>query len=188
MNARKSLAITAAVAVTALGLAACSGGSGDNTPTGDTTSAGGTETSAAPEDYTATLTVWENNTTGKGPQFWTDTVAAYKEIHPNVTINVVPVQNEDLDGKLQTALNGGDAPDVFLQRGGGKLADMVNAGFVADITDKIDAPDIPEGAFGADTLDGKVYAMPMTILPGGLFYSKDLFAQSGITTPPTTIG
>lgn len=187
MNARKSLAITAAVAVTALGLAACSGGSGDNTPTGDTTSAGGTETSAAPEDYTATLTVWENNTTGKGPQFWTDTVAAYKEIHPNVTINVVPVQNEDLDGKLQTALNGGDAPDVFLQRGGGKLADMVNAGFVADITDKIDAPDIPEGAFGADTLDGKVYAMPMTILPGGLFYSKDLFAQAGITTPPTTL-
>ena len=40
-------------------------------------------------------------------------------------INIQAIQNEDLDGKLQTALNSGDAPDVFLQRGGGKMAAMV---------------------------------------------------------------
>ena len=189
MNARKSLALTAALAVTALGLAACSSGGGNDTPTGGATSASGTETSA-PADYTATLTVWENNTTGKGPQFWTDTVAAYKKVHPNVTINVQPVQNEDLDGKLQTALNGGDAPDVFLQRGGGKLAAMVDAGFVADITDALSDTTkaaIPSSAFAADTYNDKIYAMPLTVLPGGFFYSKDLFTQAGITTPPTTL-
>ena len=54
MNARKSLALTAALAVTALGLAACSSGGGNDTPTGGATSASGTETSA-PADYTATL-------------------------------------------------------------------------------------------------------------------------------------
>lgn len=189
MNARKSLALTAALAVTALGLAACSSDGGGTTPSGGTTSASGTETTA-PADYTATLTVWENNTTGKGPQFWTDTVNAYKQVHPNVTIKIQPVQNEDLDGKLQTALNGGDAPDVFLQRGGGKLGAMADAGFVMDITNSLsDATkaSIPESAFAADSYKGKIYAMPMTVLPGGLFYSKDLFAKAGITSTPKTL-
>ncbi|WP_019135364.1 ABC transporter substrate-binding protein [Cellulomonas massiliensis] len=134
-----------------------------------------------------TLTVWENNTAGeKGPKFWADTKAAFEKDHPNVTIEIVPVPNEDLDGKLQTAMNGGNPPDVFLQRGGGKLAEMVAAGMVADITDAIDAPDIPEGAFGAGTLNGKRYSMPMSVQPGGLWYSKDLFKEAGIDAPPTT--
>ncbi len=187
MNARKSLAITAVTAVAALGLAACSSSTGGtSTPTGG--ASGGAQTSAA--DYTATLTLWENNTTGKGPQFWTDTVAAYKKVHPNVTVNVQPVQNEDLDGKLQTALNGGDAPDIFLQRGGGKLAAMADAGFVADITNAISPATkaaIPASAFAADTYKGKVYAVPMTVLPGGFFYSKDLFQKAGITSTPKTL-
>jgi raffinose/stachyose/melibiose transport system substrate-binding protein len=76
---------------------------------------------------------------------------------------------------------------VFLQPGGSKLKDMVDAGLVADITDAIDAPNIPEGAFAAHSLGGKRYAMPMTILPGGMFYSKDLFAQAGITAEPKTM-
>ncbi len=192
MKLRKFLAVTAVLAFGAAGLAACSsGGAGEETasPSDEATT---DEGSAPPEESSdalepATLVVWHNNTTGNGPQFWDDTVAAWNAVHPEVTIELQPVQNEDLDGKLQTALNGGDAPDVFLQRGAGKLADMVNAGFVADITDLIDAPDIPEGAFGADTYQGKIYAVPMTILPGGMFYSKDLFEQAGITEPPVTL-
>ncbi len=39
-----------------------------------------------------------------------------------------------MDGKLQTALNAGDAPDIFMSRGGGKLADVVKAGQVMDLT------------------------------------------------------
>jgi raffinose/stachyose/melibiose transport system substrate-binding protein len=173
----RGAAIVALGASIALTAAACS--------TGDNNASGGSGTGAS--NAKVTLTVWENNTSGdKGPKFWQDTKAAFEKDHPNVTIKIVPVQNEDLDGKLQTAMNGGTPPDVFLQRGGGKLADMVEAGMVADITDKIDAPDIPKGAFGADTLNGKIYAMPLTVNPGGLFYSKDLFKQAGITTPPAT--
>lgn len=179
---RSLIALSAAAAL----LAGCSSGGGsdnETTPSGTETTAGDDSGALEP----ATLVVWHNNTTGKGPQFWDDTVAAWNELHPEVTIELQPVQNEDLDGKLQTALNGGDAPDVFLQRGGGKLRDMVDAGFVLDITDDIDAPGIPEGAFGGDTYQGRIYAMPTTILPGGLFYSKDLFAQAGITETPVTL-
>ncbi|WP_433035045.1 ABC transporter substrate-binding protein [Plantactinospora sp. CA-290183] len=136
------------------------------------------------------MSFWHNASTGPGKAFWDKTVADFEAANPNVKIEVQSIQNEDLDGKLQTALNSGDAPDVFMQRGGGKMAAMVKAGQLMDITGGItDATRkaVSEGSFKAQTIDGKVYAMPVAVLPGGFFYSKDLFAKAGITQPPTTV-
>jgi len=36
-------------------------------------------------------------------------------------------------------------------------------------------------------IEGKTYAVPVSILPGGLWYSKDLFKKAGVTATPTTI-
>jgi raffinose/stachyose/melibiose transport system substrate-binding protein len=176
MKIRKTLAVSAALMMGAAGLTAC-GSSG-----------GGTTGGAA--NGPVTMTFWHNSTTGPGKTFWETTVASFQKTHPNVKITVQPVQNEDLDGKLQTALNSGSAPDIFLQRGGGKMAAMVAAGQVMDITGLITADTkkaIPAGSFKAEELDGKTYAMPISMLPGGLFYSKDLFQKAGITDSPKTL-
>jgi raffinose/stachyose/melibiose transport system substrate-binding protein len=116
--------------------------------------------------------------------------AQYHTAHPNVTIKIQAVQNEDLDGKLQTALNSGSAPDIFLQRGGGKMAAMVEAGQLKDITGDITAETkqaVGEAALKTGQVEGKAYAVPISILPGGLWYSKDLFKKAGVATPPTTM-
>jgi len=176
MKARKTLAVTAAVLVGAMGLAACGGG--------DDSGSGGSS------DGKVEMTFWHNSTTGDGKAYWDDTVAAFEEANPNVTIQIQAIQNEDMDGKLQTALNSGDAPDIFMARGGGKLTDIVEAGQVMDLTDKIDPAvkeAIGEGTFSAFTADGKTYGMPIAVLPGGMFYSKDLFTQAGVAETPTTI-
>ncbi|WP_331461150.1 extracellular solute-binding protein [Micromonospora tarapacensis] len=155
-----------------LGTAACGDDSGRNS------------------DGSVTMSFWHNASTGDGQAFWEKTVADFEAANSNVTIEIQAIQNEDLDGKLQTALNSGDAPDVFMQRGGGKMAAMVKAGQLMDITGSItDATRkvISEGSFIAQTIDDKVYAMPVAVLPGGFFYSKDLFAQAGITEPPATL-
>ncbi|MCC2336496.1 ABC transporter substrate-binding protein [Cellulomonas wangsupingiae] len=173
MKARKSLATSVAVLMGALALAACGGS--------DDTSAGG--------DGDVELTFWHNSTTGDGKAYWDATAAAFEEANPGVTVKIQSIQNEDMDGKLQTALNSGDAPDIFMARGGGKLADIVDSGQVMDLTDKID-DDVREavgGALDAFAVDGKVYGMPTAVLPGGIWYSKDLFAQAGITETPTTM-
>ena len=49
-----------------------------------------------------TMSFWHNATTGPGKAFWDKTVADFQAAHPNVKINVQAIQNEDLDGKLQT--------------------------------------------------------------------------------------
>lgn len=136
------------------------------------------------------MTLWHNSTTGPGVEFWEQTVADFEEANPGVTIEIQSIQNEDLDGKLQTALNSGDAPDIFLQRGGGKMAAMVKAGQLKDLTDAITGgakEEISEAAYSASSLDDKIYAMPVAVLPGGLFYSQDLFDQAGITENPATL-
>ena len=179
MNTRKVFAATTAALVLAAGLAACSTDDDAGTGSGEGTS-----------DQPVTMIFWHNATTGPGAAFWEDTVAAFQEEYPNVTIEIQSIQNEELDGKLQTALNAGDAPDVFMQRGGGKMAAMVRAGQLMDLTDLIADETknvIPEGSFAANSLEGKVYAMPVAVLPGGIWYSQDLFEQAGITEVPGTL-
>ncbi|GIF50401.1 carbohydrate ABC transporter substrate-binding protein (CUT1 family) [Asanoa ferruginea] len=175
MAPKKALAMAAVVALTAASLAAC--GSGDDNDNG---SSGGN----------VTMQLWINATTGPGKAYWDKAAVDYHTAHPNVTIKIQAIQNEDLDGKLQTALNSGSAPDIFLQRGGGKMAAMVEAGQLKDISNDITdntEQAVGEAALKTGVVDGKAYAVPISILPGGLWYSKDLFQKAGIATPPTTL-
>lgn len=173
----RTTAVAAAALMALAGLTACGGdnggGSGDGSDGGD-----------------VAMTFWHNSTTGDGKAYWEETVAAFEEANPGVTISIQSIQNEDMDGKLQTALNSGDAPDIFMARGGGKLADVVDAGQALDLTDVVTDETraaLGDAAFNAFTLEDKVYGMPLSVLPGGIYYSKDLFEQAGITQTPTTM-
>lgn len=172
MNTRTILAGTALAVAGTLALAGCAGGgSGQNA------------------DGSVTLTLWHNSTTGDGKQYWEDTAAAFEEANPGVTIEIQSLQNEEMDGKLQTALNSGDAPDLFMARGGGKLADIVKAGQAMDLTDKI-SPEVKTAlgaSLGAFEVDGKNYGMPVAVLPSGIFTSQDLLTAAGVTAAPATI-
>jgi raffinose/stachyose/melibiose transport system substrate-binding protein len=172
-NMRKLLTVGAVSALALGGLSAC--GSGDG---------------AAEDGGDVTMTFWHNSTTGAGKAYWEETAAAFEEANPGVTIEIQSIQNEEMDGKLQTALNSGDAPDIFMARGGGKLADVVAAGQAMDITDSIDDATraaVPESVLNAFAVDGKIYGMPTALLPGGIYYSQDLLTEAGVEGTPTTI-
>ncbi|WP_328885167.1 ABC transporter substrate-binding protein [Streptomyces sp. NBC_00316] len=174
---RKTRSATAVAIGLGIALAAtgCAGGSDGN-------GSGGSS------DGKVTVTVWENAQPGPGAEYWKTAAKAYHSLHPNVTVKIQAVQNEDLDGKLQTALNSNSAPDIFLQRGGGKMQAEVNAGQLQALnltdTDKTNAS---AAALAGYSIDGKAYAMPLDTQPEGIYYSKDLFKQAGIASTPTTM-
>ncbi|WJL96858.1 extracellular solute-binding protein [Microbacterium sp. ET2] len=173
MKASRITAGAVSLLAGALVLSACSGGGGGESA-----------------DGSVEMTLWQNSTTGPGQEFWQNAIDSFMEENPGVTIEMQSVQNEDLDGLLQTALNAGDPPDIFLQRGGGKMADMVNAGQLKDLTDVISddvRAEIPEGSFAAETYQDSVWAMPLSVLPGGFWYSEDAFAAAGVEETPTSI-
>ena len=151
-------------------------------------SACGSSGSGSSSNGPVTVTFWTNATPGPGLVYFQKAVKAYHTLHPSVTIKMQDIQNENLDGKLQTALNSSSAPDIFFQRGGGKMLAMVNAGEVQPLTlSAADKANVGAAALAAYTANGKVYAIPVDFQPEGIYYSKDLFAQAGITSPPTTI-
>ncbi|EYR64972.1 sugar ABC transporter substrate-binding protein [Actinotalea ferrariae CF5-4] len=177
MSTRKALMLPMAAVTAAALLAACGGGDAGS---GSAGGEGGGDVE---------LTFWHNSTTGPGKEYWDETAAQFEEANPGVTVSIQTIQNEDMDGKLQTALNSGDAPDIFMARGGGKLADIVEAGQALDLTDLIadDVKDAVGGTLNAFSIDGKVYGMPTSVLPGGIYYNTSMFEQAGIEGTPETI-
>lgn len=95
-------AVAAAVSiVTLLSLASCGSGSAEKA------------------DGKVTLDFWHISTTKDGKAYWEDVARKFEAKNPNVTINVQPIQTEDYDGKLQTAMQDeASAPDVLFSRGG----------------------------------------------------------------------
>ncbi len=175
---RKTRGATALAIGMGLALAAsgCAGGS-------DAASSGGSAGGKV------TITFWENATNGPdGLNYFQSAAKQFEAQHPNVTIQYQTIQNEDFDGKLQTVLNANSAPDIFLQRGGGKMLAEVQAGQLQPLDlNATDQANVGAGALSSETINSQVYALPFDTQPEGIYYSKDLFQQAGITSTPTTI-
>ncbi|MGW5349147.1 extracellular solute-binding protein [Streptomyces sp. NPDC004031] len=135
------------------------------------------------------VTVWTLQDTAFNP-VQKKSVDAYNKASKDTRASMQTFVNDPYKQKLQTALGSPNAPDVFLNWGGGNLSTYVKAGSVADLSADLDAtfkakflPSVLAGG----TIDGKVYGVPMEgVQPVALFYNKDVFAKAGITAPPAT--
>jgi len=181
---RRTLAATATVASAALLLAACATGGGTTTPSG----------SSATSDEPVTLTWWHNGVAGDNGQnplgdLWQELADDYTAAHPNVTIKIEQIQNEDLQRtRIPTALQSGDAPDIFQQWGGGELAAQVDAGYLMDLSSVLSSDiDRLGGAVAPWQYQGSTYGVPFRFGVEGIWYRKSLFEQAGITSEPTTM-
>lgn len=167
---RRSPLISALALVAALGsLAAC--GSDD-------------EDSA---DGRTVVTWWHNSNTDPGKGYYEQVAKDYEAEHPDVDIRIEALQHEDMLTKLDAAFQSGDAPDVYMERGGGELADHVEAGLTRDLTeDSADAIATIGGSVAGWQVDDRTYALPFSVGVVGFWYNKALFAQAGVTEMPTT--
>src|ERR1041385_8420049 len=133
------------------------------------------------------LTWWHNANQDPGMSFWQTVANEYHAAHPNVTIDVVPIQNGQFTTKTPVALKSQDPPDGYQQWGGGQLADQVAAGKVKDITNDV-KPWV--GSLGSTVdnwkVNGKQYGIPYSLGLVGFWYNKDLFAKASIAQPPAT--
>lgn len=165
----KTLAAATLAVATVIGMSAC-GGSGSSS-----------------DDKT--ITFWHNASAGEGRQYWENLAKSFESANPGTKVEVQAIQNEDFAGKLQTAMQDpASGPDVFMSLGGAKTQEMIDAGQVMDLTDKISdtVKTDMKTTLSAATFDGKVYGVPVSVEPGGMWYSKDLFKKAGVSDVPTT--
>ncbi|WP_026211817.1 extracellular solute-binding protein [Longispora albida] len=145
----------------------------------------------SPADAGPSMQVWVLQDKALNPvqQKVTDTYNAGK---PSVRAAVQPFANDPYKQKLQTAIGSPNAPDVFLNWGGGNLNTYVKAGNVTDLTAALDANPAFKNSFLPSVLDGgkingRYYGVPMAgVQPVILFFNKDVLAKAGVTAPPAT--
>ncbi|RPF27758.1 ABC transporter substrate-binding protein [Georgenia muralis] len=169
-----AVALTLSVAM----LAACGGTDAEN-------GAGGGEAGA---DGDVTLTWWHNSNSEPGKGYYEQVAADFEAANEGVTIEISALAHEDMLTRLDAAFQTGDAPDVFMERGGGELAAHVEAGLVKDLTDvAADTVDTLGGSVAGWQVDGQTYALPFSVGVVGFWYNEALFEQAGITEAPETM-
>ena len=118
-----------------------------------------------------------------------DTIARFNKANPKTTINETLFANDAYKQKVKTAMGAGKGPTLIWGWGGGGLKSYVDAGQVDDMSDFFaQNPELKDkifpSAFGAATVNGKLYAMPIeTVAPIVLFWNKKMFDQVGAEPP-----
>ena len=146
------------------------------------------ESSSQGSNGTTTIDWWHISNQDPMRSFWAQKAKEYEKTHPNVKINVTPIENEAFKAKLTTVTQTGEPPDIFQTWGGGVLKQQADAGLVKDLTNDISswADTFTPAALAAYQIDGKTYGIPYDIGMVGFWYNKALFKKAGISGPPDT--
>jgi len=145
-------------------------------------------TSSDTSKDTINLTLWEHESNyAKADK---EVIKLFEAKHPNIKIEVVD-KGGQYDTLLSTAIQAGDAPDMFWSNGNKdtRLSSIVKIGGAMDLTGKIDVSQYDPMAQSVLTLkdsDGnkKLYVTPgSTLDTRAVFYHKDLFDKYGIKVP-----
>jgi raffinose/stachyose/melibiose transport system substrate-binding protein len=165
---RNFLGLTAGAAAAA-GLAAC-GSSGPSNKGGSSSGGGGG----------GAATYW--SLSGQpGQPIRQAAIDRFNQANPSTKITANFFANDDYKQKIKTAIGAGQAPTMIWGWGGGGLKSYVDAGQVVDLTDWFTQNDaikqkILPSSFGAATVNGKIYAMPIeTVQPIVLYWNKQVF-------------
>jgi raffinose/stachyose/melibiose transport system substrate-binding protein len=137
-----------------------------------------------------TITWWHIATDEPGSNNWQAIADAYTAAHPNVTIEITILANEDFKARLATVMQAGDPPDLFQSWGGGVLRSFATAGLVRNIAPELEGEwkdsFVAKSALDLYADENGAYGVPVTWGAVGFFYNKALFAQAGIEAPPAT--
>lgn len=167
---------TAALAVAATLLTACSGG-------------GETPGAANPaEKVTLTYANWSEDQAPAMEQI----AAEFQKENPNITVKVQTLPWPEYWSTLQVGAAGGTAPDAFWM-----LADhfreYAKGGALIDLSDTvktagIDMTAYPKAVSDSYTYEGKIFALPKDFDTNGIWYNKALFDAAGVQYPDDTWG
>src|SRR5512133_1606922 len=118
-----------------------------------------------------------------------NTVKRFNQANSGTQIKFTEVQNDAYKTKIKTALGAGQGPTIIWGWGGGGLKSYVDANQVEDLTPFFAQNSAVKNrlfpsAFGAATVNGKIYAMPAErVQPIILYYNKKVLDQVGVQPP-----
>jgi raffinose/stachyose/melibiose transport system substrate-binding protein len=107
----------------------------------------------------------------------------------NVEFNFEEIPTTDaFNQKIKLLISSGDLPDIVLNGGNNITALAAEAGKVVDLTPYFDADPEWKATFDEEslefnTVDGKIYGVPVSKEISYIYYNKTLFEEAGLTAP-----
>ena len=146
-----------------------------------------TEETEETEDSEEIKLTWLHHFEEQQTVEWIDQVtAAYTEANPNVTFDIQYTGHDNYATLLKTKISGDDAPDIFYISGLAENAELVNNGYLLDLTDTVISERLIQTAIDGASVDGKIYSIPIDLGGFNAFYNKDVFDELGISEYPKT--
>jgi raffinose/stachyose/melibiose transport system substrate-binding protein len=153
-------------------LAACSGSKApESTPATETKK-------MAP----ATVSVWSWRPQDK--DLWTKVQEKLQAQGDPITIDFRGVKSTEYDSVLQTAMNGGEGPDIFAARGGSGTKKYAEANQILAL-DGLNLSGFDKGILEQASFNQKVYAVPFAVQTLTFFYNQEIFDKNGLKEPQT---
>lgn len=177
-----------AAASAGAGGGAASGGTASGSPAGSGADAsGGAGESAEASGGTGAelsgeLTVWGMGNEGAKMEVLAD---AFMEQNPGVTVSVTPIDWGQAVTRLQTAIAGGETPDVS-QMGTDMMGQFAETGALEPVPADIDPGQYFESAWNTGVVGGTAYSVPWYVETRLLYYRTDIAEKAGITEAPQT--
>ena len=173
---KKIIALALAL-VMVLGLCACSVQKTEETKPAETQAAAPAETqAAAPEAAPVEISLW-TYPIGK----WTDeaTVSAlladFNAAYPNITVKVEYLDYTNGDDKVNTAIEGGQAPDIVMEGPERLIANWGAKGLMVDLKDIVPAGTYDSIIASCTSANGEVYEMPVCMIAHCMAINRDVF-------------
>ena len=177
---KKMIALALAL-VMVLGLCACSVQKTEETKPAETQAAAPAETqAAAPEAAPVEISLW-TYPIGK----WTDeaTVSAlladFNAAYPNITVKVEYLDYTNGDDKVNTAIEGGQAPDIVMEGPERLIANWGAKGLMVDLKDIVPAGTYDSIISSCTSANGEVYEMPVCMIAHCMAINRDVFEAAG---------
>ena len=119
--------------------------------------------------WTYPIGKWTDEATVKG------FIDAFNEIHPEITVKVEYLDYTNGDDKVNTAIEGGQAPDIVMEGPERLIANWGAKGLMLDLSDLV-----PEGTYegvasSCTSADGKVFELPVCMIAHCMAINKDVF-------------
>ena len=178
MKLKRIFALGLALAMT-LSLAACGGGntSGSQASSGGSASGGSSTAAGATE-----ISLWAFNIGGfTEASNWDSLIAAFNEQNPDIKVTVTPINYQDGDQKLTSAISGGSGPDIIFEGPERIVGNYAREGLMVDLSDLWTASgsDIPDGINAVSQLDGKYYLYPLSAAAHCMAINYEAFEAAG---------
>lgn len=114
----------------------------------------------------------------------------FTDMNPDIEVLNESTFAEDFLYKLKIDFASGYNPDVFGLWPGSDIRALIKAGKVADLTELLDSDRQWKDSFKKDmwsynTMEGRIYGLPLEIIYEALFINKDLFQKYNAPIPTT---